>query len=277
MTDAAWAPLSRRIAGLGPDLTVHDGVPPYLRGALENWVHDCYPDDQYEGSALDNTLKFRLRLTTSPRPPTRLTDDELLDVIDALLAWCVPEDSLLPGETSWLVGALREILTTGGAGWRITNSGKGLERRIDTTVTAAVFKTIHSANDEAGSYLATAWTAAYGRNPDPDKAYDEAVLAVEAVSCPLVCPKNTRRTLGTVISDLRKQSTQWELALGDTTGQPAGVERLVGMLALLWEGQSRHAGSPNARRQTQAEGEAAVHLAATLVQWLTSGVLHRKP
>ncbi|WP_161557854.1 hypothetical protein [Micromonospora sicca] len=49
------------------------------------------------------------------------------------------------------------------------------------------------------------------------------------------------------------------------------------MLALLWKGQSRHAGSPNSRRQSQAEGEAAVHLAATLVQWLAVGVLRRKP
>jgi len=269
VTDTAWVPLSRRIAGLGPDPTVHDGIPPYLRGALENWVHNCYPDDRYDSSVLDSTLKFRLRLAKID-PPAKLTDDELLDVIDALLAWDVPVNS-------WLVGELHEILTAGGAGWRITSSNKGLERRIDATVTAAVSETVHSADAEASNYLATAWTAAYGRNPDPDKAYNEAVLAVEAVGCPLVCPTNPRRTLGTVIRDLRNQTTQWELTLGDTTGQPAGVERLVEMLALLWDGQSRHAGSPNTRRQTQAEGEAAVHLAATLVQWITSGVLRRKP
>lgn len=115
-------------------------------------------------------------------------------------------------------------------------------------------------------------------NPDPDKAYDEAVLAVEAVACPLVCPPtNKRRTLGTVTADLRKQATMWELELGDTTtNAPMIVDRLIPMLELLWHGQSRHAGSANSRRQTQVEGESAVHLAAILVQWLGSGVLRRK-
>ena len=49
------------------------------------------------------------------------------------------------------------------------------------------------------------------------------------------------------------------------------------MLDLLWKGQSRHGGNPNSRQQTQAEAEAAVHMAAALTQWLTAGVLHRKP
>jgi hypothetical protein len=44
--------------------------------------------------------------------------------------------------------------------------------------------------------------------------------------------------------------------------QPAGPDRLIEMLKLLWQGQSRRGGSPNSRRQTQAEAEAAVHLAA---------------
>ena len=79
-----------------------------------------------------------------------------------------------------------------------------------------------------------------------------------------------------MIADLRDQTGRWELAIGDRTGQPAGPARLVEMLALLWEGQSRHAGSPNSRRQNQAEAEAAVHLAATIVQWLTAGVLRRR-
>jgi hypothetical protein len=161
---------------------VHDGVPPYLRGVLEEWVNDCYPDERYESRMLHNRLKFRLRLTESELPPNRLTDDGLLNVIDALLAWWVPE-------TSGLVGALHEILTAGGAGWRITSSGKGLERRIDATVTAAVFETVHSANAAAAKYLAASWTAAYGRNPDPDKAYDEAVLAIEAIGAPYGLPQ----------------------------------------------------------------------------------------
>lgn len=268
VTTRPWAPLSRRLAGLGPDDTVHDGIPQYLRGALDDWVYECYPDDTYLWTQLENTLKFRLRLDELPRPQ-QLDDEQLLDLVDALLAW-----ELEPQH--WQFDKLNELLTAGGAGWRINADRNGLERRVDTTVTAAVATTVRSVAADAADHLRTAWNTAYGRNPDPDKAYDEAVLAVEAVACPLVCPTNPRRTLGTVIADLGNQNAQWALTISDATGQPAGPDRLVEMLKLLWQGQSRHAGSPNSRRQTQAEAEAAVHLAATLVQWLTSGVLYRR-
>jgi hypothetical protein len=268
VTTPAWAPLSRRLAGVGPDDTVHDGIPRYLRGALDDWVYECYPDDTYQWTQLENTLKFRLRLDELPRPP-QLDDEQILDLVDALLAWELQPQHLA-------VQNLDELLTAGGAGWRINANRNGLERRVDATVTAAVAATVRSVAGDAADHLRTAWDTAYGRNPDPDKAYDEAVLAVEAVACPLVCPTNPRRTLGTVIADLGNQHAQWALAVGDATGQPAGPGRLVEMLKLLWQGQSRHAGSPNSRRQTQAESEAAVHLAAALVQWLTSGVLYRR-
>jgi hypothetical protein len=263
-----WAPQSRRLAGLGPDDTFYDGIPGYLRGALNDWVYSCYPDETYLMHQLENVLKFRLRLGELPSVQ-QLTDDQLIDLIDALLAW-----ELQPHH--WQVPHLDELLTAGGAGWRLNADKNGLERRVDTTVTTAVAATTRSAPADAADHLRTAWNAAYGRNPDPDKAYDEAVLAVEALACPLVCPANPRRTLGTVIADLGNQAAQWALRIGDAIGQPAGPEQLVGMLRLLWQGQSRHAGSANSRRQTQAEAEAALHLAATLVQWLTADVLYRR-
>lgn len=268
VTSSPWAPFSRRTAGLGPDNTVHDGLPGYLRGVLQDWVAECYPDDRWgEWTQLRNILQFRLRLDKLPSPP-EFTDDQLLDVIDALLAhW------LEPGR---LVNDLDELLTTGGAGWRVTAARTGLERRVDATVTAAVAVAIRAAPTDTGGHLAAAWAAAYGRNPDPDRAYDEAVLAVESVACPLVCPSNSLPTLGTVIRDLGGQSVKWALVIGDKTGQPASPDRLIEILKLLWEGQSRHAGAANSRSQSQPEAEAAVHLGATLVQWLSSGVLYRR-
>lgn len=265
----SWAPLNRRLNGLGPDGTIHDGIPAYLRGLLDRWVYDCDSNDQYDNHLMWNTVKLRLRLDEYPHA-AHLTDDDLLDLIDSLLAWHFqPQDSA--------VHDLDELLTAGGAGWRINATRSGLERRIDATATAAAVHAIRSASDEAADHLQTAWTAAYGRNPDPDKAYDAAVLAVEAVACPLVAPASSRATLGTVIADLRHQTAKWELAIGDSNGQPAAPDRLIEMLQLLWQGQSRHAGAPNSRHQSQAESEATVHLAATVVQWLSSNVLRRKP
>ncbi|GAA1825406.1 hypothetical protein GCM10009835_52690 [Planosporangium flavigriseum] len=128
-----------------------------------------------------------------------------------------------------------------------------------------------------------AWLAAYGIDPDPDQAYDEAVRAVETVACPLICPNaDGKRTLGTAIAVLRNdlvaKTPRWSLALPDASGRPASVDELIAMLTLLWEGQvSRHAGSTKSRRQTAAEAEAAVQIAVTLTQWLSSGVLQAAP
>ncbi|MEV7230926.1 hypothetical protein AB0M79_28490 [Polymorphospora sp. NPDC051019] len=289
MTAVEWVPLSRRLEGLGPEVPV-EGVPEYLAGELQMWLLN-----QFAGyRRLEGELRLRLRLQGSLHGKY---GDDLLDVVDAFLYWNPDSvwddgeedddvvDLTLEQEAAWQsevdawkarAGEVEEILRTGGSAWRVNRRLNGLERRIDETVTAAVDMAAKTAQEEAADHLATAWRAAYGRDPDPDKAYNEAVKAVEALACPLVCPNNSRGTLGTVIRDLRNQTTSWELAIGDSAGQPSSIDRLVGMLELLWQGQSRHAGGPNSRRQTQVEAEASVHLAATLLQWLTSAVLRRK-
>ncbi|WP_204003767.1 hypothetical protein [Virgisporangium aurantiacum] len=221
----------------------------------------------------------RVRTKTSPW----LTEaDELLDVLDATVHW---GDFLRPadGGNSYRPNAygtpddLEQLLANANSAWRVNASWTGLERRIDATVTAAVAEAVRSADAEAAGYLAAAWDAAYGRHPDPDKAYSEAVKAVEAVACALVLPANGNATLGTVRTHLRDASTKWEFALPARDGTAGSVTPVVEMLTAIWEGQrSRHAGTASSRRQTQAEAEAAVHLAATLVQWLTAGVLCRR-
>jgi hypothetical protein len=275
-TTDPWVPLSRRTAGLGPETTLYDGVPKHLRGALTGWFESCWPEENDEHRVLYDHLLLRLHV--DHLAPGQMSEDELLDAVDAMLAWGPSSKDYLAGRVSANVsrGHLKEILRIAASTWRVRDDGRGLERRVDDTVTAAVQQAVRTARDDAAAHLAAAWSAVYGRNPDPDRAYDEAVLAVEAVACPLICPNNGRRTLGTVIADLRNQTARWELVIGDSTGQPAGPERLVEMLSLLWQGQSRHAGAPNSRRQNQAEAEAAVHLAATVVQWFTAGVLRRR-
>lgn len=271
--------MSRRRAGLPPDDLV-EGVPDWLHPQVTEWLYRVLQSTDGpvvvlrpgHGSSAD-TQRVMMRIRTSTQPWLLRPDDPaLLDAVDATLRWV---DWSPPRGEHGDPDTLEAILAAANSAWRATP--QGLERRTDPTVTAAVATTARDAGTEAGEHLAAAWSAAYGRHPDPDKAYDEAVLAVEALSCPLVCPANTRATLGTVIRDLRSQRDRWELAIGDGSGNPAPVDRLVEMLRLLWEGQSRHAGSPNSRRQSPIEGNAAVHLAATVVQWLSSGVLCRKP
>jgi hypothetical protein len=276
-----WRPLSQRVAGTLDDEPLIENVPEWLYDQLQTWLYQALEDDRgpakviRPGQESYNTQQIKLRLRISTQPwliPAH--DPAFIDALDATVRWADFPRSPRPGQV--LPDSLEEILSTANSVWRINIEERRLERRIDPTVTEAVTTARRNANAEAAEHLQVAWSAAYGPHPDPDKAYDEAVLAVEALACPLVCPKNPRRSLGTVIADLKSQAAQWALVIGDSSGQPATPDRFIGMLEILWLGQSRHAGSPNSRRQTQAEGEAAVHLAATVVQWLTAGALTRK-
>lgn len=279
--------LPDRLAGLPVDQTLHDGVPDWLDQPLRDWIVAVMTDQGDEGAErLASRVLMRLRWAKDNPGQGYLErlefagNTEVLTVVDALLqlhpAWG-PQAGIAWSIFGKKLAGLEGTLVDGGSLYRIDLSGRCLVRRVDATVQATVDAAIAAATSTAADYLRTAWVAAYGINPDPDKAYDHAVLALEDLLCPLVCPRNNRATLGVVISDLRNQAAQWELSVEDTsTGRPAGIDSVIQMLDLLWKGQSRHAGNPNSRQQTQAEAEAAIHMAAALTQWLTTGVLHRK-
>lgn len=133
-----------------------------------------------------------------------------------------------------------------------------------------------SGGPTAGNLLEQAWNLTYGLHPDPTTAYSRAVKAVEEVACPLVLPNNPKPTLGTVIANLRQTSAKWRFVLVDKDGHDA-VEPLIDMVGRLWTGQvSRHGGGNNSRESTQAEAEAAVHLAFYLLHLLSTGALTRE-
>ena len=279
--------LGDRLAGLPLDQALHDGVPEWLDQPLRDWLDSSFAIEGKAGAEpLARRVLMRLRWAKqfqSQAYVSRLrlaSGMELLGVIDAVLqlhpGWDLPGlsyDRYIQPQLS----TLDRTLTDAASLYRIDYDRRCLVQRVDATVQAAVDTAVTGATATVAEYLRIAWVSAYGLHPDPDKAYDQAILAIEEQTCPLVSPRNSKATLGTVIRDLRNQGGQWELSIGDTgTGQPAAIDALIDMLALLWKGQSRHAGSQNSRQQTQAEAEAAVHMSAALTQWLTSGVLRRK-
>lgn len=279
-----FQPLADRLAGLPWDETLHDGVPDWLDEPLHDWLESTFKNEGAGAEGLASRVLMRLRWVKDNSRQSYVqrldisSGMDLLNVVDAVLqlhpGWTQPDPY---GYFQSRIFNLDEILTDSASLYRVDRQARHLIRRVDTTVQAAVDTAITIAAPTTADYLRTAWVAAYGLHPDPDKAYDHAILAIEGLTCPLVSPQNSKATLGTVIRDLRNQVTQWELSIGNTTtGRPAGIGALIEMLDLLWEGQSRHAGNSNSRQQTQTEAEAAVHMAATLTQWFTAGVLRRK-
>jgi hypothetical protein len=127
---------------------------------------------------------------------------------------------------------------------------------------------------EAGALLREAWAALYGRDPNPEHAYDVAVRAVEKASIPIVQPSHASATLGTVIGELRNNPQLIVVALQPDRGDAGDTVRA--MLELLWTSQQhRHAGNAPVAACAPLEAEGAVHLATTLVHYFTAGVERR--
>jgi len=94
--------------------------------------------------------------------------------------------------------------------------------------------------------------------------------------CPLVLPNNPKPTLGTVIAHLHDAGRKWSFVLVDKDGN-GDPGPLAAIMERLWTGQvSRHGGGQNSREQTPEEAQAAVHLAAAIVQLLATGALGRR-
>jgi hypothetical protein len=275
----AWRPLSARDDDPSGEESLYEGVPPHLRSGLVRWLKrllDYQRTDvdlrEIDDKAVRLAVRARLALPSAYDPVIELTSalqrgsvsqTELLDLVDAALA-----DGVGQGDADFL----ERLLLDGGSAWRVASGRHALERRVDP-IAVTSFETAATGN--AATHLAAAWTAAYGRRPEPSRAYGEAIKAVESASIPIVIPgtRGAKATLGKVIIELNDHQQNWRLAV-HSHGAPAEIASLVGMLRLLWQGQTdRHGGSVPTTPVTTEAAEAAVHLAVMLVQWFHSGTV----
>jgi hypothetical protein len=266
----AWKPGQRKVARALED--PYDGVPPHLRQPLFAWVENGLLDNfgSLSESRLDE-VAVHLRLDLGSTPERQLhsivarinaNPTFLLDMAEALLE--------LYGFDRGRAQGLSNLLNAVNSAYEVGDSCDGLEERIAPGVKQTVTTAVAAASGSAGDHLANAWNEAYGRKPDPVKAYSESVKAVEAALAHRVSPQNGKQTLGTMIRDVAAKPSKWTFVIGDDSAN--GLETLLGMMRLLWNGQtSRHGGTGLTRDETPEEARAAVHLAATLVQFGVSG------
>ena len=96
---------------------------------------------------------------------------------------------------------------------------------------------------------------------------------------PVVSPNNSKATLGTMLGDMKNAPDKFSVAMHpiDNTVSPFDIVR--SMCQFLWKSQPERHGTPEGRahsKVSQKAAEGATHLAVTLVQWFSSGVVSRK-
>jgi len=269
---------------------LHDGIPDWLRPSVDSWLQSFLPEDScqlvqnlevhlrahipivdrstiYQRSAKSDRFKDLLEWSYSA--------DRTLDVLDYVLR---NARRIHLGDSADLILRkymffLENSLRTGGSAWTVGTHGQDweLQRRISHEAQAQLMAAITASADN-DRHLERAWSAAFGRQPDPSTAYREAVNAVEHVACRLVVPNNQKAGLGDVAGELRNNS-RWKIAFRTNPNKKpmlTPIEVLAANCELLGNSDPRH-GNDSRGVPTPAEAEAAVHLAVLLVSWFTNG------
>lgn len=262
----AWTPGEHR-ARLALEVPYED-VPAHLVGPLWAWID------------------WNLRHTVDPaqvaidlRRPLA-SGLQTYQQVDKFKSWVAGEggasfmldlvETLLEMSGGYNAEDLDLLLETANSAYKVRGDNHGLTMRVTGGVQEMVVEAIESAVGSAGTHLTSAWNAAYGRQHDAVKSYSEAIKAVEAALAPQVSPQNGRQTLGTMIKDVAAKPSKWKFEIAD--GRVEGVATVLHMMTILWDGQtSRHGAVSATRHETIEEARAAVHLAAALVQFGSSG------
>jgi hypothetical protein len=255
-------------------VSLRQGIPSGMDEPLRAWVERIFyrppygyvDSERFSGIAIDLDMdltgnpwsKLNLWMTNDP--------DRFFDIVD----WCLHQCSDDP-ETAI---ELERLLVRGSSATKVAHVGDHfeLQDRIDSTVEQAA-KSAAAPGSASAHHLALAWSLVYGQNKIPNASYADAVLAAEFVVCAVVIPKDPQPSLGKAIPALRDAPTKFQSTLGED-----GIEAAIAMMKALWRQHKRHAGTDSTEPivTTQEEAEAAVHLAATLVHWFTSGVVSRR-
>ncbi|MFE3875426.1 hypothetical protein ACFXPX_13620 [Kitasatospora sp. NPDC059146] len=211
---------------------------------------------------------------TRPAPPA--AD---LPKAGALLTMAAGVSAVLAQQSAVSRKPLQQLLDDARSRYTVRSDGRALVARVDPAVARTLQAALESADrperGSASEHLHEAITQAYALTPDPVKAYSEAIKAAESAAHATLQPNHARATLGTMLGEMPKIAHLLVFEI-EGTDPYAGIEMVRRMMQQLWDGQtSRHGKQRPTRKETQAEAVAAVHLAAPLVQYFSSGAIRR--
>ncbi|MDN3240980.1 hypothetical protein [Glycomyces tritici] len=276
MSNEAWTP----VVPTGREEALTEEFPSYLREAIFRWFQSVLGAESgyvYSHKFVDfqNTARTDIGFLADTHLSWRNT------VLPHLRKLGTAEFTNLTGYlasishfNTYSAHPLEGILNDGGSAWTVirwNDNRARLTKRVPDGVLNVVQGAL-DATDAASLKLQEAWLDAYGTNPRASVAYSHAVVAVETAALSVIQPKAAEPTLADLFSILEAETPKWKLLLRDSTKAP-GAKSLAVMLRTLWRGHESRHGRPDYADASLEEARAAVILAATLVQWFTSGVV----
>lgn len=276
MSEETWRP----VISTGREEALTEAFPGYLREAIFGWMKGQI--NVHSGYAYStNFVEFQ----NASRMDLGFQADTLMDWADQILPHLRDiNDEQFTNLLDYMASRayyqldtkhpLEQVLSDGGSAWTVTrwNGRFGrLSKRVPDGVREAV-SAVLSSTDAASSKLQEAWLDAYGTNPRASVAYSHAVVAVETAALTLIPTGKDEPTLASVFSLLEGDKPKWTLIFRDNDKAPS-AKTLAMMLRTIWRGHESRHGRPEYEDATLEEARGVVILAATLVQWFSSGVV----
>jgi hypothetical protein len=255
--------------------TLHEGVPGWLTASIKNWLEPYLWSNGAPATRVIRGMEVANRWQLNP------DDYEAIGQINALIGHGAEQAVNAIGYVLSRTGtgnaglasvaALSQLLSDGGSVWEITRLDEMfvLTRR-DLGLAKEAISEMKSYSERAHDFLVASWTAVASRSPDPNRAYDKAIKAVEVAAQPVILPNEPTATLGKINAAIRAKPTKWQTTPGTS------MEVIVGMSDGIWTNHLRHGTDPRPRTDhTPEEADVALHVAIALVRLFAAG--HVRP
>ena len=284
-----YRPLSARGQSSTSFDTLHEGIPAWLLEPVRAWLRPFIRSRATTGGLIyhaDWMRNLQARMHLEPPLPWHFAISDVahaleervarnngevgLDIIDYVLHH-LPEARRYGSDEA--AEEIAAILLSGGSAWEVTPVGNdgsySLTRRAVGPVREAIDEIMPVA-ERAGRHLTDAWRYLASRDPIPDQAYFQALMAVEAAAKPIVSPRDGDATLGKMLRAVRDAPQKFRFVLGD-------VSTVVPIMEAMWTTHVRHGTDDREAPMgmSQDEADAGVHTALTLVRWFVGGAITR--
>ena len=179
------------------------------------------------------------------------------------------------------INDLEELLTSGNSAWTVDPTVRGLAQRLSDEE-QATFEAATEVGDDATDYLREGWAAAWGLNPDGEKAHDRAIKALEAMFRDVVAPDYPAAKLNDIANYLRDKPEKWTGRLQNALPASVrkgrsdhGVEIVESIVRGVFAADCRHAVIEGHTANDPDDGRDAITLAVALIAMQRRGFLRR--